>query len=71
MIGLGGHTEEETKNDYERPLEQMSTMIALNNLGNEPIALERVSTNMSGQTSNSSMISDTGTMIKKLDSYHS
>ena len=46
----------------------MSTMIALNNLGNEPIHIVRTAT----EVSDASMISsDTGLMMKKLDSFHS
>jgi hypothetical protein len=52
----------------ERPLEQMSTMIALNNLGRiEPIVLGRTAT----EASNTSMVSSDGLMLKKLDSIHS
>lgn len=46
----------------------MSTMIALNNLGNEPIHIVRTAT----EASDVSMISsDMGLMMKKLDSFHS
>lgn len=52
----------------ERPLEQMSTMIALNNLGRpEPIMLGRTNT----EASDTSMVSSDGAMLKNLGSIHS
>lgn len=52
----------------ERPLEQMSTMVALNNLLSEPIHIVRTAT----EASDASMISsDTGLMMKRLESFHS
>jgi hypothetical protein len=52
----------------ERPLEQMSTMIALNNLGRpESIPLGRTNT----EASDTSMVSSDGAMLKNLGSIHS
>lgn len=52
----------------ERPLEQMSTMVALNNLGRpEPIMLGRTNT----EASDASMVSSDGAMLKNLGSIHS